>query len=372
MDKIYEIEQKALKETGIKVNNISHWDSSPLFQYQMNKVLVLPKEISPWNYNYSYSIPESHRKKLLLTLGTISSLNTVPIVFPSSTISIVNVLNLLSKLGKKKLCILQPSYFSIAPCCKQFGISYDTEYITFDINGMHIPFEEIVQNKYDCVWITNPIYSSGLILDKQCIEQLLLIRENGIMLIFDESLMIPGYEVARHIDFDPHTIAIYSPHKAISMNGIKFSVILCNNCHEDFFDHWIDVFSGGLASSNIVALYHYLSDNYYSGCYMQYKSYTEKLFYDIKKITASFSSVYTYPKCVGHYMNIFTSKHFNNIEQLINFIENINFRFHTSIIPGIASGYNKNSSFNFRINLTGDSERLPHDLYKVLEQITKN
>lgn len=371
MDNIFEIEHKVLETTGIQVNNVSHWDSSSKFQQSMNRVLHFPREVYPWNYHYSYSIPEKYREKLLSRIGINSCVDAVPIIFPSSTISIVNILNLLSKCGKKKMCILQPSYFSVAPCCEKFGIDYEFEYITFNNFGIQIPFENIINNQYDCIWITNPIYSAGILLDKNYIKQLLALKEKGIMLIFDESLIIPGYETARNIEFDINTIAIYSPHKAISMNGVKFSAVICNSFYEDFFDHWIDVFSGALSCSNRNAIYHYVSDNYLNSCLPQYNNYIEKVRTEVENVIEQFPDAYTYPNCIGHYMNIFTKTSINSNTQLLNFIENISKKYYISLIPGIANGYNPKSPFSFRINLTGDCSKLPYEVGNILEQIEK-
>lgn len=369
MDNIFEIEHKVFEKSGIQVNNVSHWDSSLKFQQSMNRVLQFPREVYPWNYHYSYSILEQHKKSILSRIGVTSLLDTVPVIFPSSTISIVNVLNLLSHCGKKKLCILQPSYFSVGPCCEKFGIDYDFEYITFDNYSVQIPIDNIINNRYDCIWITNPIYSAGILLEENCIKQLLSLKETGMMLVFDESLMMHGYEIARNIDFDINTIAIYSPHKSISMNGIKFSAVICNSLYEDFFDHWIDVFSGALSSSNRNAVYHYISDNYFNDCLPQYSNYIENVRTDIKSVISHYPYAYTYPNCIGHYMNVFTNISFNSKTQVLRFIENISQKCYTSLIPGIANGYSPKLPFSFRINLTGDNSTLPYEIGNILEQI---
>ena len=86
-------------------------------------------------------------KNLGVPMEAIS--NTMGLLLQSSTIAIVNTINLLTHLGKKKLCILQPAYFSVASCCTMFSLEYGFEQILFHNGQVRLPFERIFAGGYE-------------------------------------------------------------------------------------------------------------------------------------------------------------------------------------------------------------------------------
>ena len=184
------------------------------------------------------------------------------LLLQSSTIAIVNMINFLVHHNRKRLCILQPAYFSVALCCSMFSLDYGVEQISFSDGRPQIPVDKILSSGYDCVWITSPVFCTGFYFDEEHKRNIAQIKSKGITIIFDESLALPGKELIRSFPIDPEVFAIYSPHKAISINGLKFAIIVCEKCYEDFLEQWIDVFSGALGGSNRDAVFQYLSPNY--------------------------------------------------------------------------------------------------------------
>lgn len=261
MDDIFSLEEKAEKKYGVPIPNISHWDSSIAFQNQMARHLVLPPPSLPWNYYYTYSISAEDRLQVLRDLGILETHlpKTMGLLLQSSTIAIVNMINLLVHHNRKRLCILQPSYFSVSLCCSTFSLEYGVEQISFASGHPEIPIDRILSGGYDCVWITSPIFCTGYYFDEEHLKCIARMKAAGLTIIFDESLALPGKELIRSFPIDSEVFAIYSPHKAIAVNGLKFAVIVCEKCYEDFLEQWVDVFSGALAGSNRDAVFHYLS-----------------------------------------------------------------------------------------------------------------
>ena len=237
MDDIFAFEEQAAKKYHIPIPNVSHWDSSSAFQRQMSRALVLPEPSLPWNYYYTYSISAENRQQVLQNLGVPSDcLATVMgLLLQSSTIAIVNMINLLVHHHQKRLCILQPSYFSVASCCSMFSLNYGIEQISFAQGHPQIPLDRILAGGYDCIWITSPIFCTGYYPDETHIRDIAQLRAAGMTVIFDESLALPGKELIRSFPVDHKLFAIYSPHKAISINGLKFAVIVCEKRYEDFW-----------------------------------------------------------------------------------------------------------------------------------------
>lgn len=374
LDEIFSFEKEIEQKFGIPITNISHWDSSDAFQKHMAKAFVLPKLSLPWNYYYTYSISHDDREKILENLGVCPQIlrTTMGLLLQSSTLAIVNIINLLKHFEYKKICILQPAYFSVGACCVAMSMEYGTEQILF--NNMHpqIPIEKIIAGGYDCIWITSPIFSTGYYFDQACLDIIKQLKSMGLTLVFDESLALPQKELIRHFPIDEKTFAIYSPHKAISINGVKFSVIVCNKIYEDFLEQWIDVFSGALSSSNRDAVYHYLSPNYFEACYPAYKSYINKTKNVLNKIIKNFPFAYMLPNAEGHYINVFLEPLLHKKSKDICFLlKDIIAHSLASFIPITLNGFDFSQGFGFRINLTGNIMELEGAVGRIMHYISR-
>lgn len=371
MDDIFTLEQKAEQKYGVPIPNISHWDSSSAFKKHMAQAFVPPVSSLPWDYYYTYSISLETRQQILKNLGISLQhiYSTMGLLLQSSTIAIVNIINLLVHFDYKRLCILQPAYFSVASCCSMLSLRYGMEQILFANGEPRIPVDEILSGEYDCVWITSPIFCTGYYLDAQCLKDIAYLKSMGISLIFDESLALPGKELIRSIPVDRNLFAIYSPHKAISINGFKFAVIVCDKFYEDFLEQWIDVFSGALSSSNRDAIFHYISPNYLNACYPAYKSYIKKTKKIVENIVDQFPFASTLPNTNGHYINIFTNLKIQEKKGLLNFLNNVIHASLASFIPATLNGFSSSQGFGFRVNLTGDIYELEGAINRIMQYL---
>lgn len=370
MDEIFNEEIKYSKKYGIEIKNISHWDSSNAFKSHMSQSLVIPEQSLPWDYYYTYSISEKDRQTVIKKLGVNTSIDSIMcLLLQSSTIAIVNMINFLVHHNKKKLCILQPSYFSVSSCCEMFSLNYSYEQIEFTDNNPIIPVDKIISGGYDCLWITSPVYCTSYYFDKEQYEQIHFLRKEGLTIVFDESLSLPGKELLRTFSVDENTFAIYSPHKSLSINGLKFSVIVCHRNNEEFLEQWVDIFSGALSSSNRDAILHYISSNYIQECYPAYKLYIEKTKSIVYEIANRHSTVYTLPNTSGHYISIFTGLKLNSNYEIFCAVSEIIKNCYTSIIPGSLNGFDDSKGLSFRVNLTGDIHNITNSLERILYYI---
>ena len=67
-------------------------------------------------------------------------------------------------------------------------------------------------------------------------------------------------------------MGLYSPHKAVCVNAIKFAAIIHATTYSSVFQHWSDVLIGGLGSSVQCALAHFVGANFsqYQEEFLQY------------------------------------------------------------------------------------------------------
>lgn len=371
MDDIFSIEQKAEQEYGIHIPNVSYWDSSIEFQKHMTQALVLPPQSLPWNYYYTYSISKEDRMQVLKLLGLqVHQLqSTMGLLLQSSTIAIVNMINLLVHHNRKRLCILQPAYFSVALCCTMLSLKYSTEQIIFTDGKPQIPIQKIIDGGYDCIWITSPIFCTGYYPDKNFLKEIELLKSLGMTLVFDESLALPGKELIRSFPVDQKIFAIYSPHKSIAINGMKFAVIICDVFYEDFLEQWVDVFSGALGVSNRDAILHYISPNYLKNCYPAYNAYINKTKKIVSDIVEQFPFASMLSETEGHYINIFLDLKIQGKKEILNFLNDIIHECLASFIPSTLNGFDSSQSFGFRVNLTGDALELEGAIGRIMQYL---
>lgn len=369
IDDIFSLEKQAEQKYHIPIPNISYWDSSPAFQKQMAKALILPESSLPWNYYYTYSISAENRNQVLRSLGIPNDhLPTVMgLLLQSSTIAIVNMINLLVHHHQKRLCILQPAYFSVASCCSMLSLDYGIEQMSFTQGRPQFPLDRILSGGYDCVWITSPIFCTGYYPDETHMRDIAQLRSAGMTIIFDESLALPGKELIRSFPVDHKLFAIYSPHKAISINGLKFAVIVCDKRYEDFLEQWVDVFSGALGSSNRDAVFHYLAPNYIENCFPTYERYIRETKEAVERVVEQFPFVSMLPNTEGHYVSIFTDLNVQGGSSIRNFLERTIQTSMASFIPSELNGFAPEQGFGFRVNLTGDTAELAGAVGRILQ-----
>lgn len=371
MDDIFTLERKVAQKYGCPILNVSHWDSSTAFQKHMDQVLILPAPSLPWDYYYTYSISDADRQQVLKNLGVLPNQlsSTMGLLVQSSTIAIVNMINLLVHYHYKRLCILQPAYFSVASCCSMFSLEYGTEQITFTNGRPKIPIEQIIAKEYDCIWITSPVFCTGYYPDDEYIRDIAYLKAAGLTLVFDESLALPKKELIRTFPVDEKVFAIYSPHKAISINGLKFAVIVCKKSNDTFLEQWVDVFAGALGGSNRDAVFHYISSNFINDCYPAYQSYIEKNKTSIHQLVAQYPYTSVLPDTDGHYISIFTNLQIQKKTDLLHLIEDIIQATMASFIPSVLNGFDPCQGFSFRVNLTGDTLELKGAVGRILQYL---
>ncbi len=348
---IREIEKQYFIQHNTKVVDVSHWNPGQNYVFKLFEILRLPSIDFDPQYVYSYELPSIIKEEAQKRLGVKENGGTSVIFFQNGTIAQVNVINFLASKRFKKICILEPSYFNVSYIMDRFGLNAQKLSLEF-LNGNYtIPFNTLVENQYDAVWITSPIYSSGCYFNDIEIQKIKQLLELEVFIIVDECVSLIGNEIYRKIGTHKNLISIVCPHKTIIINAIKFSAIICNEEYEDYFNVWLDLFSGGLLESNIIAIKHFISSNYRI-CQEFMKKHTDERRTEIEQILNLSGSSNYIKNTSGQYCTLFYRDIPFEISTQRSFIERAINETGVSFIPGYLNGYGQKLGFGFRVNLS--------------------
>ena len=352
IDNIIDIQNNFYDQYKIRPYNVSNWTVSNDFRNTMEQVFQLNHNVSPIDYLYSYNISRHIREKIMSKLGVPQNLlsSKTCIFFPNNSLSIVNVCNFLQKNKIKRVGIINPAYFSIATCLDTYHISYETLYVKREKQEYVLPMNEILSKNLDVIWITSPIYSTGSCYGQKELEKIKILLEKGIWIIADESFCIQGKELIRDFTCYNNFIGIYSPHKALSINSYKFSVIVVDIEYEDFFEQWLDILCGNLPQTTIAAIYHFLSSNF-EQCQVVFEKFIRNALKNVEHLLTYYPSISTDKNIHGNMMTLYIDGYNYDSTQKLSYIEKVIRHTHTLYYPGSLNGFPAEWGFCFRINL---------------------
>lgn len=368
LDDIDSIEDEYKRKFGISAFNISNWNSSKEFKQDIIKLLSLQNDIDNLDYIFSYDQKEKHVGNILAKLGVME--NRATLFTHSGSASIINVLNLLKINGVKKLIILCPVYFTVIHGCNILNIDYDCVYIERKNNTYIIDSNKLngLGNKSVAFWITNPIYCTSVYYNFSQINLFKMLSKNNFV-VFDESLCMIEHLISPKIKSD-NTIALYSPHKAICMNGTKFSLVTANVKYQNQLDAWADVLCGCLSCSNQIAINHFLTESF-----TNYKFAFDKIidynFHKLLAILNNYSHVQFDSHAQGYLITLFFPEIEANQGLDLSFNKNVLFNTGVRFIPGIRNHFSNSMNFCFRVNLSVLSSKNIVIVERLINYLTK-
>ena len=349
IDTIRKYEERYKRETGKKPFDVSHWDPGNAYVERLYNVLRIPDYNFSCNYNYSYELSESTVKKTIEKIYGNSYNECYGVFFSNSTSAILNIASFIKNHNIQRVCILEPSYFSLPLVFYQFDIDFIKINLEFTDNQFIIPIEKILTSGCEAIWITSPVFSSGVYFNSEEITKLNYLIDKSIYIISDESVSILGNEIGKKLKPSLYHISLFSPHKTIVSNSLKFSIVICHKSFEKEFNNWTDILSGGLSLSNVVAINHFLNPNYFI-CLDVLKQHTTNARKELLKLFNN-SEQGLLLSSQGQYCTLFYQNIPFNKSQTDNFIHNIIYNLGVSLVPGYLNGYDKDFGFCFRINL---------------------
>lgn len=305
--------------------------------------------MDPIPYRYSYHIAKSAvLRRLGLDPNGVGALFT-----ENGSESISSVANALKLTGVTDVRILDPSYFTTHHNLSRLGIRvHRTALRRFD--DTHA-LRNLPPTPNYAIWVTDPIYNTGVYLSKEFVDALAAKANEGTIVVVDETLSIFPGRFARAMGTSAQFFGIYTPHKAICVNGMKFSIVVFRKELESSFEDWADVLSGGLGISSIAAVEHFLTDDY-----DQYRAAFLRAIDPIRKwhsgLVASFGHRITLDESsTGHFAAVYFHEISASLGSSIEFLRSVVEHTGTSFIPGNRSGFSPDLGFCFRINLARDS-----------------
>lgn len=362
------IEHSYAKRFGAAPFNVSHWDSSPEFENEMLGHLEIPAFGSLASYRFSYQItkPDLVITKLGGAAGLHGSLFT-----PSATTSILCVLNWLKSQRKKRILAICPAYFSLAHACCRFGLTLNRAYLKRDNGGFTLPSaNSSIWRTPSVLWLTNPVYGAGVYLSKDNLLFISGLLKSGWTVVADECLALPGQEMIRSLGKHESFVSIYSPHKNVCINGIKFSVILFSRKHLAFMERWADVWYGGLGCSSSLAISHFLSTNFdsYQSVFLNAIARQREIFSQLcQKHNVEMDN-----NAKGHFVSCYFATLSSRFGNSRIFVENLVNSTGGSVITGNRSRFGRECGFCFRVNLARGGPRFRPTLTRLIEQVASS
>ncbi|SFE65407.1 hypothetical protein SAMN02910327_01735 [Peptostreptococcaceae bacterium pGA-8] len=367
---IKDIQLEYKKKFGKEPYNLSSWLTSEKFKKEMIEAIKLPTDNSIIEYSYTYSFNKNLLENLINKLIPEKKYSGGISLAANTTQAIVTVTNMLRMLDYKNICILNPAYFSVSKAHDAFSLPCDI--LTVErVNGEYvIPYEEILKNDYDVIWITSPIFSTSMYFSNQDIDFFEKLMEDGKLIVSDESFCTAGNEIINRINNTDNFIGMYSPHKAIGVNGYKFSAILFPKRFDEIIEHWVDILTGNLPASTEIAINHYLSDNY-DYCLEIYRNYMHDSYGKIKKLLESYNNISIDQVDDGSLFTLY----FKNLtyEQIksIDFIRKMIFSTGSSVYPSYLNGFDEKFGFAFRINMALYDNEFEIALKRLLDYLSE-
>jgi aspartate/methionine/tyrosine aminotransferase len=349
--------EKYEDSTGLPPFDLSHWDPSDETIRYLTKYLILPPPPLYAPYVYPYYVGAQER--VIQRLGFREETRNC-LFAQAGTNATLLATWWLKVLNIDRILVLCPAYFPVFYSAEMLGIPCTKIYLDRTNGEWRLPVEQIktaVQESPSntAIWVTNPIYCTGVYFSDPDIEFLNSLIGEGIKIVADECLSIGGKEIGRHLGDSSNFLGFYSPHKSICMNAIKFAAIIYDSKYEEFFDHWSDVILGGLTSSNHSAIFHFLSDNfpnYQTAFFHRIEEARER----IEKIVTTDSNLFETDKNFsGHFMMLYAPEisAIKGRDKL--FLEQLIFDTGATIIPGPRNHFDLKFGFSFRINLARGS-----------------
>ncbi|MBO7430280.1 MAG: hypothetical protein J6U56_04625 [Spirochaetia bacterium] len=371
----YEIEMELdravqdCQKQGYPSVNLSTWNSGSEYKEQLKNILKLDNGIDIFDYQYYFQ--EDARKKLAYKLG-FSAEDCKKEFFHAltqSTLSIATIAVLLSRM-ETKLGIISPYYFSVPDCCDDLKLPY-TIFADFmeDINES---FDVDLLLKSDCTafWFTSPLNSCSIYFGQRVTESIQKLLDAGKLVILDESLCINGRELSRTFGIQENLIYIYSPHKALGIQGIKFSVLVAHKKFYDDIDSLGDSYGGSLNYSCQQGYFHFISPNF-DECMTVYNKFWQKNLSAARQVLASYSFASLSAETYGHYAMIFIDSTLDD-RCFVDAMKQLMREKGYFVYPGVMQCFDPKHHFCFRINLLLNRTDLEHGLKAVLDFFKDN
>lgn len=334
---------------GISPFDVSHWDSSSIYKSSLGRIVDLPMPPDIFGYFFTYSIEE--RQELIRSLEQDLDV-TGGMVTSNGTIAILHISLFLKSIGVSRVAVLCPTYFSIFHCLRMLGIQYESIYLERPYDNLRTS-NASAPTCHTALWITNPLYCTSAYLNDLIPPLADLYSDAGAHVIVDECLAEPGKEYIRKYANNHRVIGIYEPHKCLCVNGMKFALVTFSSQYQDWFDSTADIISGGLSSSSVLAVRHYLGENFQM-CLAHARTLISETMQFLKKMIQVHPRIELDHNVTGCFVTCYCPRIPVSCSSDSDFLWSLFEQTGAAIIPGIRNHFSPGIGFCFRVNLTRD------------------
>jgi histidinol-phosphate/aromatic aminotransferase/cobyric acid decarboxylase-like protein len=355
---------------GFEPENLSHWNPKAQFRGELD-ALVAPPRSGPSFTDYVYTTDLNHHQEVLDRLhepGGRSCLFT-----PSGTTSIGNVIAYLRNIGVTAIGGVRPYYFAFEEFARFCGLDVKSFAVVRDPAGEYQlpPAKAVIDSGCTAVWLTSPVYGTSVYYNGAEVRSWLAdLAAADMIVIVDESLAhVDRATIAMATNPDRY-FAIYVPHKALSLNGFRFSAVTFPAHLSDSFDQWSDLFSGGLPSDSMAALRHFCSPEY-AAAVQTARAQQDRQAAKLRKLVAGMEGADLDPAGDGHFRHVYVPSVPAALQGDMAFLKGIFFTAGASFIPAARFGHPHQSGFCFRVNLLRLDDAAMGGLYRLLRELTR-
>ena len=370
----YEIEMElknALKEYGggYEPMNLSFWNSGSDYKALLEKNLRLDVQADMFDYHYYFpeDVEEIIAQKLGFSAEDRKRLYFHPLTQSTLSIAILSVLLLKMRV---KLGIIAPAYFSVQNCFDDIKLPY----MRFDsfMQDINAAFDADVLLNSDCAafFFTSPVNSCGIYFNDMVKVGIQKLLDAGKIVILDESLCINGKELCRTFGAQENLMYIYSPHKTLGIQGIKFSTLVVHKKFYEDIDSLNDGYGGSLNYSCQQGYLHFASPNF-DACLAAYNNFWQENLSAVRSVLSSYPFATLSPEAFGHYVMIFIDRSFDD-RFVVDAMKRLLKEHGYFVYPGSMQGFDAKKQFCFRINLLLNRADLERGLKVVLDYLKNN
>ena len=346
---------------GTRAVHVSHWDPSPTMQSALGASGVTPVSGIHDTGAPRYSRKPHRSSEVLRKLG-ITSADSSLLVTENGTTAVAAIANHLSLRGVSRVLLLDPYFFSTPYTIERLGLPVQLVPIEFDRGRALLP--DIPLRTGDALWITNPVFSTGLHDFELQVHDLVRTANDGIVIVSDEVFASPPTPIAAALGGHPNFVGMYSPHKPIGVNRLKFCAIVFNKAHAAAFDDWADILCGGLSGSAIAAIDHYLSSDFDTYQDLFYRYVDEARDWHDGVVARFKDTMRTDATTKGSFLCAYAANLPQALGEDLGFLARLTEASGCIVIPG---GRGVDHGFHFRVNLARDCDRFRHGIVALYE-----
>lgn len=261
IDDISSLEDEYERISGAPPENLSHWNAGPLYRKRLLPLIFGEGDEDILDYIFSDELPDRGAITAKLGFGQFSHES---VVTSSGTASISLILHHIATNIPRPIVFLGPTYFSAVHLARRLRLMH--RIVPLEVLNLRFSIQATLGSdaitEPSIFWVTNPVYGTGQPYSERDIVFLRDLARAGHMLVLDECYALTSDIVAPNIWIPEAVISVCSPHKALNVNAVKFSVVTASPCHALAMDHLADVVTGGLSTSTRTAIRHFASTDF--------------------------------------------------------------------------------------------------------------